>query len=393
MTKKHLIKIFVVEDDPLFVKMITRVLEKNDNAEITLFTSAKDFLENLHSNPDIITLDYNLPDGDGLQLLKEIKKFDEDILTIVLSAQERADVVVEAYKTGADSYILKDENALIELENSIRTLSKSISYKKEAESLKQELLDRSKYYKIIGESFAILKVLKLIERVEKSNILVLVTGESGTGKELVARAIHYNSPRKRKPIVTVNMAAIPKDLIESELFGHEKGSFTGASGKRIGKFEEADGGTIFLDEIGEMDINLQTKLLRVLQESKISRVGSNKEIGLDIRVIAATNQNLLERVKEGKFREDLYYRLQGFLIDVPPLRERGNDVVILSRFFLKDFAEKNKMPVKAIAPGALKALIDHKWPGNVRELKSVIERAILISDGPEISENDLIFSN
>ena len=393
MTKKHLIKIFVVEDDPLFAKMIMRVLEKNDNAESTLFTSAKDFLEHLHSNPDIITLDYNLPDGDGLQLLKEIKKFNEDILTILLSGQERAEVVVEAYKSGADSYILKDENALIELENSIRTLSKSISYKKEVESLRQELLDRSKYYKIIGESFAILKVLKLIERVEKSNILVLITGESGTGKELVARAIHYNSPRKRKSIVTVNMAAIPEDLIESELFGHEKGSFTGASGKRIGKFEEADGGTIFLDEIGEMDINLQTKLLRVLQENKISRVGSNKEIRLDIRIIAATNQNLLERVKEGKFREDLYYRLQGFLIDVPPLRERGNDVVILSRFFLKDFAEKNKMPVKAISPGALQRLIDHKWPGNVRELKSVIERAILISDGPEISENELVFSN
>ena len=389
---KKLVKLFIVEDDEMFGRMILKTLEKHDHYDISLFKSGNDFLNHLSENPDIVSLDYNLPDSNGLELLRKTKNFNDETAVIVLSAQESAEVVVEAYKTGASNYIIKNDRALVELEQSILNISKSIQLKNEIDSIKEQLIDRGKYNRIIGESPAILKVLRLVEKVEKSNILVLITGESGTGKELVAKAIHYNSPRKRKPFVAVNMAAIPEDLIESELFGHEKGAFTGAVSKRIGKFEEADGGTIFLDEIGEMDINLQTKLLRVLQENKINRVGSNKQISLDLRVIAATNRNLSEQVKDGKFREDLYYRLQGFLIHMPPLRERGNDIVILAKFFLKDFIEKNNMSGKTFSHDAMERIIKHSWPGNIRELKSLVERAALISDHDQIQEMDLVFS-
>ena len=223
--------------------------------------------------------------------------------------------------------------------------------------------------------------------------MVLVTGQSGTGKELVARAIHYNSQRARKPFVTVNMGAIPEDLIESELFGHEKGAFTDARDRRIGKFEEANEGTIFLDEIGEMDLMMQTKLLRVLQEKEVTRIGSNKSIKLDVRVIAATNKNLVQEVKEGRFREDLFYRLQGFLIHLPTLLERGDDVVLLSKNFLSDFCKENRMPNIQLSKEATKFLMDYGWPGNVRELKAVIERAAIMSENNTILPEDLVFVN
>jgi DNA-binding NtrC family response regulator len=234
--------------------------------------------------------------------------------------------------------------------------------------------------------------LKLIQKVENSKLITLITGESGTGKEVVANAIHYNSPRKRKSYIPVNMAAIPIDLIESELFGHEKGAFTGADQRRIGKFEEANEGTIFLDEIGEMPMDLQAKLLRVLQDNKISRVGSNKQIELDIRVIAATNKNLKERVKEGKFREDLMYRLQGFLIHLAPLKERGNDVILLAKYFIDEFSKASKVKPKTLSSHAVEKLLKYDWPGNVRELKSVIERGILMGEEEKIEPDDLIFS-
>jgi transcriptional regulator with GAF, ATPase, and Fis domain len=259
--------------------------------------------------------------------------------------------------------------------------------------LREQIIDRNKYQNIIGESKPVLNTLKLIQKVENSSLITLITGESGTGKEVVAHTIHYNSPRKRKPFVAVNVAAIPVDLIESELFGHEKGAFTGAANKRIGKFEEAHEGTIFLDEIGEMAIDLQTKLLRVLQDSKITRLGGNKEITLDIRIIAATNKNLMDRVKEGKFREDLYYRLQGFLIHLPPLRERGNDIVILAKHFSEQFCKSNRMATKLFSPHAIEGLLNHNWPGNVRELRSMVERAVLLSESQKIEQEDLIFAH
>lgn len=385
-------KIFIVEDDPIFAKLIQKSLD-DENYDITIFYNGKDVIDNLKQNPDIISLDYNLPDMMGLDILKKIASLNPETSTIILSGQEDVEVVVEAYKNGAKNYIVKNKNALVELKNSIKNLLNALNLKKEVELLNEELTDRSKYSKIIGESTAILKVLKLIQRVEKSDVMTMVTGASGTGKELVVEAIHYNSKRKRNPFVAVNVAAIPDELIEDELFGHEKGAFTGATSRRKGKFEEANGGTIFLDEIGEMNLSLQTKLLRVLQDKKISRLGSNKVMKLDVRVIAATNKNLGDLVKTGKFREDLYYRIQGFLIHLPPLNERGNDTILLANHFLNHFVKHYNLEPKSFDKYAKTALLDFEWSGNVRELISVIERAVLMSNSDVISKNELVFSD
>lgn len=389
---ENVIKIFVVEDDMAFGTLIKRTLEKDNNYDVTHFLSGEDFLKHLHLNPDIVTLDYNLPGVSGIELLMKIKNYDNSIATIIVSGQESVEVAVEAYKNGANYYIVKNRNTFTELAHAVKNSSLNVNLKKEVERLREQIIDRSKYSTIIGESKVALQIIRMIQKVEKNNVMVMITGESGTGKEVVARAIHYNSPRKREPFVAVNVAAIPEDLIESELFGHEKGAFTGADSKRIGKFEEANEGTILLDEIGEMDITLQTKLLRVLQENKICRVGSNKEINLNVRVLAATNQNLGKRVKEGKFREDLYYRLQGFLIHLPPLRERDNDVLLLAKHFLRNFCEQNRLGNKYFSKKAMESMMEHTWPGNIRELKSFIERAALISESTEIGVDDLIYA-
>lgn len=388
----HIIKIFTIEDNLMYGELIKRTLEKNPNYDVTHFSSGEEFLNNMHLNPDIVTIDYNLPGISGLEILKKINNYNSDIDTVIVSGQTEIEVAVEAYKNGAKYYIIKNDDALTELTYCVNNLSKNVSLKREVEVLRERVIDRYKYNTIVGESSAMLRVIKLIQKVENNNIITLITGESGTGKEVVARAIHYNSSRRKKPFVAINVAAIPEDLIESEIFGHEKGAFTGADGRRIGKFEEANHGTILLDEIGEMDINLQTKLLRVLQDNKICRVGSNKEISLDVRVLAATNKNLGERVKEGKFREDLYYRLQGFLIHLPPLRERENDVIILAKYFLKEFCEKNKLGTKTFTKETLAAILNHNWPGNIRELKSFVERAVLLSEADKIELEDLVFS-
>lgn len=389
---KYITQIFVVEDNEFYANVIKQQLETNDHYQVTLFANGGDFLSSIHQNPDIVVLDYNLPNENGIDILKQINHYNDSIQTILLSGQEKLDVVVDAYKNGAKSYIIKGDNALVELEQTVSNLANNSNLRKENDTLREQVIDRHRYDRIIGESSAIMKVLRLIQKVEKTNVLTLITGESGTGKELVASAIHYNSNRKNKPFVAVNVAAIPDDLLESELFGHERGAFTGADSKRIGKFEEANEGTIFLDEIGEMDILMQTKLLRVLQESKITRLGSNKEIPLNVRVIAATNKNLAQRVKDGKMREDLYYRLQGFLIHLPPLRERENDTLILARNMLSAFCKSNGMEQKTFSAETLKAMMKHPWQGNVRELKAFVERSVLISDGDVIEEEDLIFS-
>lgn len=386
-------KIFIVEDDQFLGNLIKRTLEKLDNMDVTHFLTPEDCLKNLHQNPDIVSIDYNLPGMNGVELLEKIRNYNDSIQCIMVSGQEKLDVVIDTYKKGVVDYIIKDDNALINLENSVKLLSKTVYLRQENESLKELVIDRNKYTNILGNSGPVLKVLRMIQKVEKSNIMVLVTGQSGTGKELVARAIHYNSQRAKKPFVTVNMGAIPDDLIESELFGHEKGAFTDARDRRIGKFEEANEGTVFLDEIGEMDLMMQTKLLRVLQEKEVTRIGSNKSIKLDVRVIAATNRNLVHEVKEGRFREDLFYRLQGFLIHLPPLFERGDDVVLLSKKFLTEFCKENKMPTIALSKEAVKFLLDYKWPGNVRELKAVIERAAIMSENNTILPADLVFAN
>ena len=389
---RYVTKIFIVEDNDLYATLLQHSLDEGDKYDVTIFSNAEDLFKHIHENPDIVTIDYNLPDRNGLDVLREVKMYNRDIQAVILSGQDKVDVVVECFNEGANGYIVKNDNATVALAKTIENLSQTANLRKEVAHLQEQILDRSKYNKLVGESPAILKVLRLIQKVEKTNMLALVTGESGTGKELVAACIHYNSPRAKNPYVLVNVAAIPQDLMESELFGHEKGAFTGADNKRIGKFEEANGGTIFLDEIGEMDMNLQTKLLRVLQENKIMRLGSNKEIQLDVRVVAATNKNLAQQVKEGKMREDLYYRLQGFLLHLPPLRERENDAILLAKHFLKEFCDKNKMQQKTFSSESLRKIHEHTWPGNVRELRALVERTVLICDSDVITPDDMIFS-
>jgi len=392
METNNRLKVFLLEDDPLYAMTIQYALMEDGNYEIKHFSKGSDFLENISQNPDIVSIDFNLPDYNGLDILKKVVAYNPSIFAVVVSGQSDVEMVVQCYKNGAKDYIVKKTDAIIQLVNSVRNLGVNVHLKKEVDLLRSKITDRSKYFKIIGESKGILNVLRLIQKVEKTSMTVLVTGQSGTGKELIGKAIHYNSAQKRGPYIAMNMAAIPEDLIESELFGHEKGAFTGADSRRLGKFEEANHGTIFLDEIGEMSLHLQTRLLRVLQEKKITRLGSNKEMDLDIRVVAATNRNLSSLVKEGKFREDLYYRLQGFLIQLPPLKERENDVLILAKQFLTDFCKQNNLESKTFSREVYELFLNHQWPGNVRELKSVVERAVLISESAEICPEDILFS-
>lgn len=388
------VKIFVVEDDPAYSKFLKYVLGLNPDFDVEYFSTGKECLQNLHKNPTIVTLDYSLPDMPGEKVLQEILNVNPDAQVIIVSAQEKISTAVDLMKAGAYYYIPKDTEAKDRLLYVIKNAREKVSQIKEIVQLKKEISEKYEFEKsIIGSSTSIKKVFDLIEKAVKTNISVSVSGETGTGKELVAKAIHYNSKRKNKPFVAVNIAAIPRDLIESELFGHEKGSFTGAITRRIGKFEEADGGTIFLDEIGEMDLNLQTKLLRVLQEREVTRVGGNQVLKLDVRIIAATHRDLSLEVKEGNFREDLYYRLLGLPIHLPPLRDRGNDVIIIAKHFLDQFSKENQLPKFKITPEAQEKLMQHHYPGNVRELKSIIDLAAVMADGQDLRPQDITFTN
>ncbi len=392
MYEKEPIKIFVVEDDPTYTKFLQYVLGLDPDFETEFFTTGKDCISQLHKKPAVITLDYSLPDMAGEKVLKAIREFDPDISVIVISAQEKIGTAVELLKLGAFDYITKDEEAKDRILNGIKNARNKSSLIREIGRLKEEISAKYEFEKsIIGNSPAIKKVFALLEKAVKTQITVSVTGETGTGKELVAKAVHYNSKRKNKPFIAVNIAAIPHDLIESELFGHEKGAFTSAANRRIGKFEEAEGGTIFLDEIGEMDLSLQSKLLRVLQEKEITRIGSNQTIKLDVRVIVATHRNLAEETKAGKFREDLYYRLLGLPIQLPALRERDQDIILLSRHFLDQFSKENQMPKFKITADAQNKLLKYPFPGNVRELKSVIELAAVMAEGNEVRDQDINF--
>lgn len=384
-------RIFIIEDDAIVASVIRQTLLKEDRYEVKHFVTAEECMNCMSERPDIVIIDYNLPGMDGLTLMRNMKSLHPSALVIVCSGQENVEVVVDCYRNGAQEYILKNEQMVINIENAVRNLAMNVTLRKEVEMLQDQIIDRHKYNNIIGNSNAVLRVLRLIQKVEKNSMMVLITGQSGTGKELVAKALHYHSSRGRKPFVIVNMGAIPTELVESELFGHEKGAFTDARERRIGKFEEADGGTIFLDEIGEMDLALQAKLLRVLQEKEVQRIGSNKTIKLDFRMVAATNRNLAQEVKEGRFREDLFYRIQGFLIHLPPLKERGDDILILGKHFLSEFCSNNKMPQITISREACQYMLNYEWPGNIRELKAVIERAALMSEDNTIKIDDLTF--
>ncbi len=384
-------KIFVVEDSEWYNRLLVHTLTMDPDYEVKSFFNGKDFLNSLVESPDIVTLDYRLPDITGLEILKRIREENPDIQVILISEQGDIDTVVNLLKLGAYDYISKSEDIKDRLLNTVRNIRNGIGLKREISTLRREVQKKYSFREsILGESPAIKTVYDLIEKALSTNITVVISGDTGTGKELVAKAIHYNSRRKDKAFVTVNVAAIPSELIESELFGHEKGSFTGAAYRRIGRFEEADGGTLFLDEISEMELNLQAKLLRVLQEKEIVRIGSNKPVKTDCRIVVATNKNLKDEVKKGNFREDLYYRLLGLPIELPPLRERANDILILARHFIGKFCQENNIPLKKLSVQAQKKLMNYQFPGNVRELKSVIELAVTLSVKDEIEPDDLV---
>ncbi len=390
MTEK-LTKIFVVEDNEWYNKLLVHTLNLNPEHEVKSFFNGKDLLNCLNEMPDIVTLDYRLPDMTGLEVLERLRQENNDAQVILISEQEDINTVVSLLKLGAVDYITKSDDIRERLLNSVRNIRNGIGLKREISTLRKEIQKKYSFSNtILGESEAIKSVYELISKALATNITVIITGETGTGKELVAKAIHYNSNRRDKSFVTVNIAAIPSELIESELFGHEKGAFTGASYRRIGQFEEANGGTIFLDEIGEMELGLQSKLLRVLQEKEIVRIGSNKPIKTDCRIIVATNKNLKEEVKKGNFREDLYYRLLGLPIELPPLRERSKDVLILANHFIKEFCAENNIPLKRLTEYSRNKLMNYSYPGNVRELKSLVELAVTLSGTGEIEPSDIV---
>lgn len=387
-------KIFVVEDDEWYNRLLVHTLSLNPDYEIESFFNATDCLKSLDKSPDVVTLDYRLPDMKGLEALRRIREINDEIQVILISEQDDIEVVVELLKQGAYDYIVKSKDIRERLLNTVSNIVKGSRMKQEIVSLRREVTQKYNYRNtIIGNSPATQKVFDLINRATQTNITVMISGETGTGKELVAKAIHYNSDRAAKPFVAVNMAAIPKDLVESELFGHEKGAFTGAAFRRIGKFEEAHGGTLFLDELAEMEIALQAKLLRALQEREIVRIGSNKPVHFDCRIIVATNKNLLEEVKKGNFRQDLYYRLYGLPIELPPLRDRGNDTILLAKSFVNQFCEENKIPPKTLSGSATARLLGYAFPGNIRELKSVVELAVVLADGPEITAENIMLGS
>ncbi|HRI21250.1 MAG TPA: sigma-54 dependent transcriptional regulator [Panacibacter sp.] len=387
---QELISIFIVEDDAVYSAVLGHFLSLNPDFQVRKFTTAKEFVKAIHEKPDIVTLDYSLPDTTGDHLLAQVKELSPATKVIIISGQEDIKIAVDLFKKGADDYIVKDADTQERLWLAIRNMRENITLKKEIESLKQEVVQKYNFQKaIIGNSPVMKQVFSLMEKASSSNITVSVVGETGTGKDLVAKAIHFNSERKKFPFVPVNVAAIPRDLLESELFGHEKGSFTGAIARRIGKFEEAHKGTLFLDEIGEMDINMQAKLLRVLQEQEVSRVGSNELIKINVRIIVATHRNLPEQVKKGKFREDLYYRLLGLSLNLPPLRERGNDIILIAKHFIDQFCLENNLTKKHLDVEAKKKLMLYSFPGNIRELKSVVELACVMSDNEEINNEHI----
>lgn len=386
--------IFIVEDDPWYGQILEYHLSLNPDYKITRFLTGQDCLDNLCQKPDLISLDFGLPDYPGDKLFQKIREIAPNVPVVMISAQEAISVAVNLLKIGVADYLVKDDATKDLLWNSIIRIRENQNLKQEVEHLREALGQKFSFEKsIIGQSDAIKRIFVLMEKAIKTNINVSITGETGTGKEVVAKAIHHNSDRKKKNFIAVNMAAIPKELIESELFGYEKGAFTGAMTRKIGKFEEANGGTIFLDEIAELDLNLQSKILRVLQEREVIRVGGNEVIKFDARLIIATHKDLADEVKKGNFREDLYYRIIGLPIELPPLRFRGNDILILAKHFLDDFAKQNKMGILTINKDAKNKLLKYPYPGNVRELKAIMDLAAVMCDNNEIKDDDIIFKS
>ena len=340
-------------------------------------------------NFDVLLTDFRLPNEDGLKLIARAKSLPKPPICILMTAYGSEELAVDAMKHGADDYIAKGRLQIGELEMRIARALRQQNLETENVSLRQQLDSRFGLENIIGESPEMKEIFEVVQQVAPTRATVLIGGESGTGKELIARALHQLSPRAKQPFVTVHCAALAPTLLESELFGHEKGAFTGAHERRIGRFEQAQGGTLFLDEIGEIDATIQVKLLRFLGERTFERVGSNKTLSADVRLVAATNKNLEELVKAGKFREDLFFRLRVVEIELPPLRERAGDIPLLAQKFLREFAHENGKPLNDFTADALEWLMNYSWPGNVRELRTAIEHAVVLCRGEKISARDL----
>lgn len=380
-------KIFIVEDEASIAKLILYWVRDKWGYNAEVFENGEKVLNRLADRPDLILLDIMLPGLNGIEVLKKIKQVDENLPVIILSAQGSIEVALEAVRSGAYDYFPKPIDAH-RLEPSIKNAIRNYELVKELHSLKETVTSKYSFDNIISADGKMQDVFRLVSKVLNNDITVLIYGESGTGKELISRAIHFNGSRKDKPFVVVNCASIPRELLESELFGHEKGSFTGAHQKKLGKFELANGGTIFLDEIGEMEMTLQAKLLRVIQQREFERVGGIELISTDVRIISATNRDLKKAVEQKEFREDLFYRLNSFPIYIPPLRHRRGDILVLADAFLSTFNKKLGKSVKGFTKKALKLMYEYDWPGNVREMENTIERSLILSETDMVDADD-----
>jgi len=380
--------LLIVDDEKPTREGLRAALE--DRFDVYIAEDAKaamDLLEREHF--DVMLTDFRMPSEDGLKLISRAKSLPKPPVCILMTAYGSEEIAVEAMKRGADDYIAKGRMQIDELEMRIARSLRRQDLEVENVALRQQLDTKFGLDNIVGESAVMREVFEVVQQVAPTRATVLLLGESGTGKELIAKAIHQLSPRAKQPMVTVHCAALSPTLLESELFGHEKGAFTGAHERRIGRFEQAQGGTLFLDEIGEIDATIQIKLLRFLGERTFERVGSSKTISADVRLVAATNKNLEELVKAGTFREDLYFRLNAVPVHLPPLRERTGDVPLLARAFLKEFARENNKAVSEFTTDALDALAAYPWPGNVRELRAAMEHAVVFCRGERIAVRDL----
>ena len=376
-------RVWVIDDDQSIRWVLEKALEKA-NMDVKSFPSASGILNTLErSRPDVLITDVRMPGMDGFSLLGEIQARYPDLPVIVITAHSDLDSAVSAYRGGAFEYLPKP----FDVDEAVELTRRAVEHSRSSKTGAAERT-ASAVPEIIGEAPAMQEVFRAIGRLSRSNITVLINGESGTGKELVARALHRHSPRADQPFVALNMAAIPRDLLESELFGHERGAFTGAQTQRVGRFEQADGGTLFLDEIGDMPLELQAKLLRVLQEKEITRTGGNTTIQVNTRIVAATNQDLKEKVRNKKFREDLYYRLNVVPLELPPLRERQEDIPDLVDYFLAKAAEEYGTSANGLTKEAMDMLRSYDWPGNVRELENIIQRAALLSPDAMLNAAD-----
>ncbi|HHW44598.1 response regulator [Desulfofundulus thermobenzoicus] len=378
-------RILIIDDEEHLCWALERALQQEGYHVHTATSGVKGLELIREKQPNLVILDLKMPEMDGLEVLKKAREIQPRMPVIMLTAHGTIETAIEAMKMGAADYLTKPFD-LDELKLVIKQNLRVSQLTTEVNFLRSELT-RKYTNMLVGNSPAIREVVSLIERVAASNATVLITGESGTGKEVTAVSIHQNSPRREGPFVAINCAALPEQLLESELFGHEKGAFTGATSRKLGRFELADRGTIFLDEIAEMPLPMQAKLLRVLQEMSFERIGGTETIRVDVRVIAATNRDLARAIEKGQFREDLYYRLNVFQIHMPPLRERKEDIPLLAEHFLQQF--RPTYMVNKISPGAMELLSKYHWPGNIRELKNVIERAAIICQGEEILPDHL----